>query len=492
MRWKGGALVAMLSNRCLGLRPARSLLRQRPWIASASPAKKRVTAGFPGGKLLQSQAQRRFAEPAQASLRGAAGQEESVENLTKAQATEELQKLADTIAQHDESYYQDDTPTISDAEYDALRRRNAAIEARFPQLVLPTSPSLRVGLGPGGTALRSVQHLQPLLSLDNAFVEEELAGFLEQVKGAAEVKLLGQEGSGEDDGSCTVMAEPKVDGLSCALLYEGGTLVRAATRGDGVVGEDVTTNAVALERGVPLQLAVVDGKELPAVVEVRGEVYLPRSRFLELNDRREEVGLAPFANPRNAAAGTLRQQLDPSATASRGLAFFAYDIAVPEGDGGGGLQRSMTSQEGLRQVLEGWGFEVPGPWQAGIESIEEAATYYRSMEEQRSQLGYDIDGVVYKVSSLSLQRNLGSSARAPRWAVAYKFSAEEAETELEGISVQVGRTGVLTPVAQLAPVTVGGVVVSRATLHNADELQQLDARVGDRVKIRRAGEVIPQ
>ncbi len=392
-----------------------------------------------------------------------------VDRLTDLEAVSELKDLAREIAENDAAYHQDDAPRISDAEYDALRRRNDAIEAKFPHLVRADSPSRKVGAAPAA-GFDKVVHSRPMLSLGNAFTDEDVAEFFARIR-----RFLGL---GEDDPIETV-AEPKIDGLSVSLRYEGGRFVQGATRGDGATGENITANLRTLDE-VPETLA---GSGFPEVLEVRGEVYMSRENFARLNERQAENGAKPFANPRNAAAGSLRQ-LDPAVTARRPLSLFVYawgEVSDPV------AEIQMEFLERLRD----WGFTT-NRLTVLCRSVEEILVHYRNIESQRADLGYDIDGMVYKVNRLDWQERLGFVSRAPRWAIAHKFSAEKAETVLREIAIQVGRTGVLTPVANLEPVTVGGVVVSRATLHNADEIARKDVRAGDRVIIQRAGDVIPQ
>ncbi len=390
-----------------------------------------------------------------------------VDALDRAEAAIELERLAREIVEHDLRYFQDDQPTISDAEYDRLRRRNLAIEARFPDLKRPDSPSERIGASPA-QKFAKVRHAVPMLSLDNAFTDEDTRDFVARVH-----RFLRLE-----DGEVAFTAEPKIDGLSCNLRYERGRLVVAATRGDGVEGENVTLNVKTIA-DVPAVLP--DG--VPEIVEVRGEVYMGHADFAALNARQSEAGEKTFANPRNAAAGSLRQ-LDWRMTASRPLRFFAYtwgEMSASPAD----------TQIGVVAAFRAWGFET-NPLMVLCQSTEELIAHYRAIENRRATLGYDIDGVVYKVDRLDLQARLGFVSRSPRWAIAHKFAAEKAKTILRDIEIQVGRTGALTPVAKLEPVTVGGVVVSNATLHNADEIARLDIRIGDTVIVQRAGDVIPQ
>jgi DNA ligase (NAD+) len=391
----------------------------------------------------------------------------AVDQLTEAEAVEELTALADEISGHDIRYYQHDAPTVSDAEYDALKQRNAAIEARFPYLVRDNSPSLRVGAA-RAEQFAPVEHGVPMLSLDNAFSDEDALEFDARVRRFLRL---------EEEVSYT--AEPKIDGLSCSIRYERGQLVQAATRGDGRVGEDVTANVRTVGE-IPHRLK---GSGWPDVIEVRGEVYLGHEEFAALNAAAEAAGQKTYANPRNAAAGSLRQ-IDPSITATRPLRFFAYAWGLIS------ETFAKTQWEALAH-LKAWGFQTT-PQSQCVKGPEGLLAAYREMEALRPHLGFDIDGVVYKVDRLDWQQRLGFVSRAPRWGVARKFPAQQARTVLEAIDIQVGRTGALTPVARLTPVTVGGVVVTNATLHNADEIERLDVRVGDTVILQRAGDVIPQ
>src|SRR5215470_8523736 len=393
----------------------------------------------------------------------------TVEALTEAQAKSELKRLAEEIGAHDRRYYQEDAPTVSDAAYDALRRRNEQIEGRFPQLVRADSPSRRVGAAPS-RGFAKVRHRVPMLSLGNAFGEEDVRDFVERIRRF--LKLSADE-------PIAFSAEPKIDGLSLSLRYEGGQLVSGATRGDGTEGEDVTANIRTLE-DVPKKLK---GRHIPDICEVRGEVYMTKHAFLALNKRQAEAGGQIFANPRNSAAGSLRQK-DPAVTASRPLGFFGYAwgemSAMP-----------AQTQSGMIKWLQSCGFKT-NPLARLCRSADELLAFHHQIELRRGELDYDIDGVVYKLDRIDWQERLGFVSRTPRWAVAHKFAAEKAATIVKAIEVQIGRTGALTPVAKLTPVTVGGVVVQNATLHNADEIARLDVRVGDTVIVQRAGDVIPQ
>jgi DNA ligase (NAD+) len=393
----------------------------------------------------------------------------AIEELTETAAKAELKRLAAEIAEHDQRYHQQDAPTISDAAYDALRRRNEAVEARFPQLVRPDSPSKRVGAAPA-EKFAKVRHAIPMLSLGNAFAPEDVTEFVARIRRF--LRLSAEE-------PIAFSAEPKIDGLSMSLRYEGGALVVAATRGNGTEGEDVTANIKTL-RDVPQKLK---GASVPEICEVRGEVYMTKSAFLALNRRQEAAGEPVFANPRNSAAGSLRQK-DPSVTGSRPLGFFAYAWGEMSG-------LPADTQSGMIKWFAGRGFKT-NPLTKILYSVEELLAFHREIEERRGTLDYDIDGVVYKVDRLDLQQRLGFDSRTPRWAIAHKFAAEKAITVVEAIDIQVGRTGALTPVARLKPVSVGGVVVSNATLHNEEEIARLGVRVGDTVTIQRAGDVIPQ
>ena len=391
-----------------------------------------------------------------------------VESLSESEAADELQVLADEIAAHDLRYHQEDAPTISDADYDALKRRNLAIEQRFPHLVRENSPSNTVGAARAGK-FSPVEHGVPMLSLDNAFSDEEAIEFDARVRRFLRLS--------EDPIAYT--AEPKIDGLSASLRYENGVFVQGATRGDGRVGEDVTENLRTLSE-IPERLS---GGGWPEVIEVRGEVYFRDEDFAALNEAAVAAGAKTYVNPRNAAAGSLRQ-LDAKITAQRNLHFFAYAWGFQSGP------FAATQAEAL-QALAAWGFRTT-PQARRVEGVEGLLAAYRDLEAQRPRLGFDIDGVVYKVDRLDWQQRLGFQSRSPRWAIARKFPAQQARTILEAIDIQVGRTGALTPVARLKPVTVGGVVVENATLHNADEIARKDVRVGDTVILQRAGDVIPQ
>jgi DNA ligase (NAD+) len=393
----------------------------------------------------------------------------AVDDLTAKQAKAEYARLQAEIAAHDKRYYQDDAPTVSDAEYDGLRRRYNAIEARFPDLRTLESLSVKVGAAPA-RGFAKLRHRVPMLSLDNAFSAQDVRDFVERIRRF--LKLAAEE-------PIVLTAEPKIDGLSMSLRYEGGELVSGATRGDGTEGEDVTANIRTLE-DVPHRLK---GRNIPDVCEVRGEVYMTKSAFLALNKRQAESGGQIFANPRNSAAGSLRQK-DPTITASRPLGFFAYawgEMSAMPAD----------TQSGMIKWLESCGFKT-NPLTTICRSADALLGFHANIELRRGALDYDIDGVVYKVDRLDWQERLGFVSRSPRWAVAHKFAAEKAITTVKAIEIQVGRTGALTPVAKLEPVTVGGVVVQNATLHNADEIARLDVRIGDTVQIQRAGDVIPQ
>ncbi|MBI3274795.1 MAG: NAD-dependent DNA ligase LigA, partial [Methylocystis sp.] len=389
--------------------------------------------------------------------------------LTPLEAHAEHARLAEEITEHDRRYYQEDAPTVSDAEYDAVRRRYEALERAFPELVTAASLTRKVGAPPAEKFVK-VRHAVPIFSLANVFSDEDVHEFVARVRRF--LKLA-------HDAPLSFTAEPKIDGLSCSLRYQRGLLVSAATRGDGFEGEDVTANIRAVQE-IPQRL---HGAKHPDVLEARGEVYMTRKDFFALNERQAAASRAVFANPRNAAAGSLRQ-LDASVTASRPLRFFAYAWGEVS-------DMPAQSQHAMLAALARFGLPV-NPLTKFCASAEEMLAHYRHIEEQRATLGYDIDGVVYKVDDIALQTRLGFVSRAPRWATAHKFPAERATTILRGIEIQVGRTGALTPVARLAPVTVGGVVVANATLHNEDEIARKDIRIGDTVVVQRAGDVIPQ
>lgn len=393
-----------------------------------------------------------------------------VAELSPRQAKLEHARLEEEIAAHDRRYHQQDAPSVSDAEYDALKKRLLDLEAQFPDLKTLTGVSSRVGAAPAA-GFAKVRHSKPMLSLDNAFAEEDVTDFLGRIRRFLNLK------EGDD---LTLIAEPKIDGLSASLRYEKGELVRAATRGDGQEGEDVTANIRTLKQDVPHRLS---GKGWPDVLEVRGEVYMTRADFLKLNEAQEAAGQKIFANPRNAAAGSLRQ-LDPKITEKRPLRFFGYSW--------GEVSEPFTGKlSDVRRKLDSWGFTL-NPHVVACHSVDDLMAYYNDIASKRAKLAFDIDGVVYKVDRLDWQDRLGFVSRSPRWAIAHKFPAEQAQTVLENIDIQVGRTGTLTPVAKLKPVNVGGVLVSNATLHNEDEIKRKDVRVGDAVIIQRAGDVIPQ
>ncbi|PDT10562.1 NAD-dependent DNA ligase LigA [Rhizobium sp. M1] len=404
----------------------------------------------------------------------------AVDALTIEEAAAELERLAKEIAHHDALYHGKDRPEISDADYDALKRRNDALEARFPELIREDSPSRHVGAAPSVT-FSPVVHARPMLSLDNTFSQEDVQDFV-----AGVYRFLGRL----PDQSIAFTAEPKIDGLSMSIRYENGKLVTAATRGDGTTGENVTANIRTIAE-IPNELP----KGVPAVVEIRGEVYMAKSDFLALNRQMEAEGKQTYVNPRNTAAGSLRQ-LDAKVTASRKLKFFAYAW-------GEMAEMPADTQFGMVQTFKDWGFPV-NPLMKRLNSVADILTHYDEIGLERPDLDYDIDGVVYKVDSLELQQRLGFRSRSPRWATAHKFPAEQAFTEVEKIEIQVGRTGALTPVARLKPITVGGVVVTNATLHNEDYIKGIgnsgerirpeehDIREGDTVIVQRAGDVIPQ
>jgi len=391
------------------------------------------------------------------------------------EAAAELERIARLIAYHSRLYHTEDAPEISDADYDALVKRNNELEAAFPDLVRADSPSKLVGAAPA-SHLSKVTHSKPMLSLDNAFDDDEVKDFVGRVR---RFLNLG------DNATVALTAETKIDGLSCSLRYEKGRLVLAATRGDGTVGEDVTTNVLTIA-DIPQQLGVVPGgagATIPDVFEIRGEVYMSKTDFAALNAAQQRLDGKLFANPRNAAAGSLRQK-DASVTASRPLRFFAHGW-------GEASALPADTQSGVMATIASWGLPVDSRLER-TETVEGALAHYAAIEAERSDLPFDIDGVVYKVDRLDWQARLGFVAKAPRWAIAHKFPAEQAQTTLLSIDIQVGRTGKLTPVGRLQPVTVGGVVVSNVTLHNRDEIGRLGVRPGDRVLVQRAGDVIPQ
>lgn len=404
----------------------------------------------------------------------------AVEDLTLEDAAAELGRLAKEIAHHDALYHGKDQPEISDADYDALKRRNDAIEARFPELIREDSPSRRVGVEPSNT-FAPVVHSRPMLSLDNTFSQEDVRDFVASV-----YRFLGRL----PDNSIAFTAEPKIDGLSMSIRYENGRLVTGATRGDGTTGENVTANIRTIKE-IPNELP----KGVPSVVEVRGEVYMAKSDFMALNAQMEAEGKQTYVNPRNTAAGSLRQ-LDAKVTASRKLRFFAYAWGEMS-------DMPADTQMGMVETFKSWGFPV-NPLMKRLSSVDDILAHYSEIGLERPDLDYDIDGVVYKVDSLELQQRLGFRSRSPRWATAHKFPAEQAFTIVDAIDIQVGRTGALTPVARLTPITVGGVVVTNATLHNEDYIKGIgnsgerireeehDIRIGDTVIVQRAGDVIPQ
>ncbi|AGA64593.1 DNA ligase [Liberibacter crescens BT-1] len=402
-----------------------------------------------------------------------------VQNLTEEQAKQELSFLSTAIAHHDKLYYNDSAPEISDAEYDTLKQRYFALESYFPHLVFYDSPSYRVGFTPSST-FASVVHSQPMLSLDNSFSDRNIEDFISGI-----YRSLGRP----VDNSIAFTVEPKIDGLSIAIRYEKGQLVTAATRGDGLVGENVTKNVLTIE-----QIPKILPKQAPDILEVRGEIYMARSDFLLLNEQMISEGKNTYASPRNTASGSLRQ-LDAQITASRRLQFFAYGLGEVSTD-------FVDSQYEALQKLRSWNFPI-NQWLKKFYNLKDILAYYHEIDLSRPRLDYDIDGVVYKVDDFVLQKKLGSRSRSPRWATAHKFLAEQAYTRLLNIEIQVGRTGALTPVARLEPITIGGVVVANATLHNEDYIKGLgasgellregrDIRIGDIVVVNRAGDVIPQ
>lgn len=395
--------------------------------------------------------------------------ETPVSALTDLEAAAELAFLAKRMAELDKAYYQADDPLVSDAEYDALKRRNEAIEARFPHLVRADSPSKKVG-AKASEDFAKVTHSVPMLSLSNIFSTDEIFEFSNRIR-----RFLGLD----DDAELAFMAEPKLDGLSFSALYVNGEFVRGATRGDGSVGEDITENLKQI-KDLPLKLV---GNDIPERLDIRGEVIMNKADFFALNDEQTAAGKKPFANPRNAAAGSLRQ-LDPRITGRRRLSLFGYTFGETSAE-------PWDSQDAFLQKIRSWGFPV-NPEVRLCKTVQELADFFENLADKRPNLPYDIDGAVYKVNRRDWQERLGFVARAPRWAIAHKFPAEQAQTKLENIRIQVGRTGALTPVADLTPVNVGGVMVSHATLHNEDELKRKDIRIGDTVVIQRAGDVIPQ
>ena len=392
----------------------------------------------------------------------------SIDTMSAEQARLAHDELADALHAHNTAYYQDDAPMVSDAEYDALFQKLVALEAAFPELKTEDSPTQKVGAAPS-QGFAKIRHAIPMLSLGNAFDDEDVAEFLTRIRRFLSIG---------DDEPLEIVGEPKIDGLSVSLRYENGVFVRGATRGDGAEGEDITANLRTID-DIPEKLA----GNAPGIAEIRGEVYLPKSAFRVLNETQQANDAKIFANPRNAAAGSLRQ-LDSAITAQRPLRMFAYSWGEFSAD-------VADSQWEFLETVSNWGFQT-NPISRLCTTLEEVLRLYQDIGEQRAQLDYDIDGVVYKVNRIDLQRRLGFVSRAPRWAIAHKFPAEQATTILKGIDIQVGRTGSLTPVARLEPVTVGGVVVSNATLHNEDEIARKDVRIGDTVVIQRAGDVIPQ
>ncbi|MDX6711955.1 MAG: ligase [Blastocatellia bacterium] len=401
--------------------------------------------------------------------------DKAIDLLTPEEAAAELEELARSIAHHDRLYYQNDEPEISDADYDKLRQRNNELEAHFPELIRPDSPSQKVGVTPA-TGFKKVRHSVPMLSLDNAFGLDDIVDWLAGIRSfLRELK----DSSQPIDIDCEV----KVDGLSCSLRYERGQLVSGATRGDGAVGEDITANVKTIKE-IPKRL---HGEGWPEILDVRGEVFMGDDDFLKLNEQQAQTGGKVFANPRNGAAGSLRQ-LDPNVTATRPLRFFAYAWGQTS-------ESIAETQRDARKRLKKWGFHLNEPSELITVSngnLDEVFAYYNGIETRRAKLGYSIDGIVLKINRLGWQNRLGFVSRSPRWAIAWKFPPEKASTVLESIQCQVGRTGKITPVAYLTPINVGGVLVSRATLHNEDEINRKDIRVGDTVVIQRAGDVIPQ
>ncbi|MGH1398242.1 MAG: NAD-dependent DNA ligase LigA [Alphaproteobacteria bacterium] len=396
----------------------------------------------------------------------------SLLDLEKEDARAKHAEIAKKISTADREYYQDDAPSLSDADYDVLRAELLAIEAKHPELATAQSPSRTVGATPA-KGFKKVQHAVPMLSLSNVFSEEDVSDFLDRVR-----KFLGLP----ETEPLEIVAEPKIDGLSCSLRYENRKLIQAATRGDGHEGEDITANIMTID-----EIPKVLPDDAPDILEVRGEIYMSRADFAALNAAQDEAGKPPFANPRNAAAGSVRQ-LDVTVTKSRPIRFFGYalgEVSAPVAD----------TQGSIREQLSAWGFPIPVIGNAigmTLSGVEDIITHYTHILQSRANLDYEIDGVVYKINRLDYQSRLGFISRSPRWATAHKFPAEQAVTILRDIDIQVGRTGALTPVARLEPISVGGVVVSNATLHNADEITRKDARIGDTVVVQRAGDVIPQ
>lgn len=397
-----------------------------------------------------------------------------VEELSEEQAAKELERLAKELAKLDEAYYRNDAPLLADADYDFLKRRNEAVEKRFPHLIRKDSPSFKVGAKVSDD-FEKVVHSVPMLSLGNIFSKEDVFDFVDRLR-----KFLGLSETAEME----FMAEPKLDGLSFSALYVNGKFVRGATRGDGSVGEDITENLKMVE-GLPLTLKSADlfGGDIPERLEIRGEVFMNKADFFALNEEQERKGKKTFANPRNAAAGSLRQ-LDPEITKQRRLSLFGYTFGEVS-------KEVWTTQAEYLQKIQSWGFPT-NPENKLCRTANDIVSYFAALEEKRPNLPYDIDGAVYKVNRRDYQERLGYVARAPRWAIAHKFPAEQALTVLKNIRIQVGRTGALTPVADLEPVNVGGVMVSHATLHNEDEIKRKDFRIGDTVIVQRAGDVIPQ
>ena len=392
---------------------------------------------------------------------------------TREEIKQELQDLADKLERYDQAYHQQDAPLVSDAEYDALRRRAEQLEAEYPDLIPENSLSRRVGFQPA-SGFKKLEHAVPMLSLQDIFDESEVVDFMDRLH-----KFLGLS----PDAPIDIVAEPKIDGLGYSAVYEKGRFVRATTRGDGTVGEDITENLKTISE-LPQTLKSTDLFALtPELLDVRGEVYMKKADFLALNEEQKKKNDKIFANPRNAAAGSLRQ-LNPTITAKRKLSLFAYALGAYEGT-------PFKTHWDFMQTLKSWGFPI-NPLIRLCHNTKEMLDFFHELGEKRASLPYDIDGIVYKVNDLALQKRLGFIARSPRWAIAHKFPAEQATTRLNKIRIQVGRTGALTPVADLEPINVGGVLVQHATLHNADEIQRKDIREGDTVVVQRAGDVIPQ